>query len=114
MSFRLFLTAAEKNHSFANYFVGECYQYGCGTPINEQFALECYQIVASKNFTAGQYAVGYFYENGISIERNERMAIYWYKKAIDNRCHDAKKSLDKLLRKSTINKLSTFFSKKTK
>jgi TPR repeat protein len=39
------------------------------------------------------------YEKGKGIEKNMEQAIYWYKKSAEQEYHNAKKKLQKLLKK---------------
>jgi TPR repeat protein len=83
-AFNLFNDASEKNHMFAQFFVGSCYQHGNGTMKDEKLAFEYYEKSANNNFTSGQLECGYFCKNGIGIEKNYKEAFYWYEKAANN------------------------------
>ncbi|GET04599.1 kinase-like domain-containing protein [Rhizophagus clarus] len=83
-AFNLFLNASGKNHTLAQYFVGDCYQYGNGTIKNEKLAFKYYEKAANKNLTHGQLQIGYFYEIGFGIKKDLKKAFYWYEKAANN------------------------------
>jgi TPR repeat protein len=84
-AFNLFFNASEKNHIFAQFFVGNCCQYGNGTIKDEKLAFEYYEKSANNNyFTPGQLDCGYCYENGIGVEKDLKKAFYWYEKAANN------------------------------
>jgi TPR repeat protein len=46
-----------------------------------------------------QYSLASLYEQGEGTEKNIENAIYWYKKAAENGCHEAKENLNLLLNK---------------
>ncbi|GET03252.1 kinase-like domain-containing protein [Rhizophagus clarus] len=83
-TFSLFICASEKNHTLAQFFVGDCYRYGNGTMKNEKLAFEYYEKTANKNLSRGQLKIGYCYENKIGVERDLKKAFYWYEKAANN------------------------------
>ncbi|EXX63636.1 uncharacterized protein OCT59_024335 [Rhizophagus irregularis] len=83
-AFNLFIKASEKNHILAQYFAGNCYEFGNGTIKNEKLAFEYFEKSANKNFSHGQAEIGYFYENGLGITQNFKKAFYWYEKAANN------------------------------
>jgi TPR repeat protein len=83
-AFNLFINASEKNHIFAQFFVGNCYQHGNGTIKNEKLAFDYYMKSANNNFKHGQLQIGYFYINGIAVQKDIKMAIYWYEKSASN------------------------------
>ncbi|CAB4438140.1 unnamed protein product [Rhizophagus irregularis] len=83
-AFNLFVNASEKDHILAQYFAGNCYEFGNGTTKNEKLAFKYFEKSANKNFSLGQSEIGYFYEHGISIKKNLKKAFYWYEKAANN------------------------------
>jgi TPR repeat protein len=83
-AFNLFINASEKNHIFAQFFVGSCYKYGNGTMKNDKLAFEYYEKSANNNFTHGQLEVGYFCKNGMVVKKDLKKAFYWFEKATNN------------------------------
>ncbi|GBB93218.1 hypothetical protein RclHR1_21300001 [Rhizophagus clarus] len=83
-AFNLFIDASEKNHTLAQFFVGRCYKYWCGTIENDKLAFEYYEKAANKNYTPAQLEIGDRYANGIGIEKDIKTAFYWYEKAVKN------------------------------
>ncbi|GET04614.1 kinase-like domain-containing protein [Rhizophagus clarus] len=83
-AFNLFINASEKNHIPAQYFAGNCYEYGSGTIKNEKLAFEYIEKSANKNLAHGQFEIGYLYEIGFGIEKDSEKAFYWYEKAANN------------------------------
>ncbi|EXX64377.1 uncharacterized protein OCT59_024038 [Rhizophagus irregularis] len=84
-AFNLFINASEENHILAQYFVGQCYEFGNGITENETLAFEYYEKAANKDYASGQFKLGWFYDNGISVKKDLKMAAYWYEKAANNR-----------------------------
>jgi TPR repeat protein len=83
-AFSLFINASEKNHILAQFYAGNCYEYGHGTMKNEKLAFEYFEKVANKNLSSAQLNIGYCYKQGKGITKDFNMAFYWYKKAANN------------------------------
>ncbi|GES83884.1 kinase-like domain-containing protein [Rhizophagus clarus] len=83
-AFNMFINASEKNHTLAQYFVGNCYNYGFGTIKNEKLSFEYYEKAANNNYAEAQFVIGNGYRNGVGIEKNFKKAFYWYEKAAHN------------------------------
>ena len=58
----------------AQNYLGNCYQNGIGTEINESDAFKWYSKSANRECALGQCNLGYCYENGIGTEKNEKKA----------------------------------------
>jgi TPR repeat protein len=86
-AFNLFINASERKHILAQYYVGECYEFGRGITKNEKLAFEYYEKVANKDYAVGQFKLGWFYDNGISVKKDLKIAVYWYEKAAANNEH---------------------------
>ena len=68
---------------------------GIGTEINNEKEFDLYIIAAEKeNNNHAQKSLAFLYEQEKSLDK----AIYWYKKAIENGCQEAKENLSVLLK----------------
>jgi len=83
-SFLLFLQAAEKGHSTAQYWVGHSYSQGLGVTANLFKAFEWYQKAAKQGNTQAQYCVGHAYHFGKGVEKDKQKAVEWFTKAVKN------------------------------
>ncbi|GBB87380.1 hypothetical protein RclHR1_13840001 [Rhizophagus clarus] len=83
-AFNLFINASEKNHTLAQFFVGNCYKYGNGTIKDDKLAFKYYKKAANKDDTSAQLEIGYRYTNGIGVEKDFKKAFYLYEKAAKN------------------------------
>ncbi|GBC09225.1 hypothetical protein RclHR1_00870016 [Rhizophagus clarus] len=83
-AFDLFINASEVGHVLAQYFVGECYEFGNGTTINDRLAFKYYKKLADEDYAIGQFKLGWFYKNGISVNTDLEIAAFWYEKAAKN------------------------------
>ncbi|GBB99023.1 hypothetical protein RclHR1_00340014 [Rhizophagus clarus] len=83
-AFNLFIDASGKNHILAQYFVGNCYEYGNGTTTNKKLAFEYLEKSANNNLSHGQLEIGYLYKIGSGVKQDFNKAFYWYEKAANN------------------------------
>ncbi|GES97545.1 kinase-like domain-containing protein [Rhizophagus clarus] len=83
-AFNLFISASEKNHTLAQFFLGNCYRFGHGTIKIGKLAFEYYEKAANNNLSHGQTSIGYCYKNGACVKKDLIMAFYWYEKAAKN------------------------------
>ncbi|GES97543.1 kinase-like domain-containing protein [Rhizophagus clarus] len=83
-AFNLFISASEKDHTLAQFFLGDCYKIGRGTIKNEKLTFEYYEKAANKNLSQGQTSIGYCYKNGACVKKDLIKAFYWYEKAAKN------------------------------
>ncbi|GES83893.1 kinase-like domain-containing protein [Rhizophagus clarus] len=83
-AFHLFISASEKGHILAQFFVGNCYEYGYGTIKNEKLSFEYYEKAANKNYAKAQSVIGDCYINGIGIEKDYNEAFGFYKQSAEN------------------------------
>jgi len=83
-AFSLFMNVSKQDHTLAQCYVGQCYQYGTGIAKNEKLAFEYYEKLANKDYAVGQFKLGYLYGNGIGIKKDLKTAVYWYEKAANN------------------------------
>ena len=83
-AFSLSMNVSKQDHTLAQCYVGQCYQYGTGIAKNEKLAFEYYEKLANKDYAVGQFKLGYLYGNGIGIKKDLKTAVYWYEKAANN------------------------------
>ncbi|POG66384.1 kinase-like domain-containing protein [Rhizophagus irregularis DAOM 181602=DAOM 197198] len=84
-AFNLFFNASIQDHILAQYYVGNCYEFGYGMITkNEKLAFVYYEKMAELDYAMGQHKLGYFYHIGKCIEKNFKKAPNWYKKAANN------------------------------
>ena len=82
--------------SEAQYELGHCHEKGIGTEIINEKAFDLYMQSAEKGNNKAQRSLAILYEQDTK-RKNIDKAIYWYKKAIENGCQDAKENLNNLL-----------------
>lgn len=85
-AFELFSKSAEKGDSEAGYWLGFCYENGCGVVKDEQMAFKAYKRSAAKGYGDAQNAVGIAYCFGRGVEKDDEIALKWFKKSADNGC----------------------------
>jgi TPR repeat protein len=60
-------------------------------------------VAAKGGNVDAQRSLAFLYEQGDGTEKNLENSIYWYKKAEENGCQEAKESLDILLKQQGQN-----------
>lgn len=58
--------------------LGFMYEYGHGTPVNPERAVECYREAAEKNDARGQMNLGRLYEEGSGVKKDMTEAYKWF------------------------------------
>lgn len=76
-----FIEAAKQEDDEAEYELGNCYEHGLGTPIDQKKAFACYHKAAELGHAKAQLQLGLFLQNGIGCEANLTEAARWYEKA---------------------------------
>jgi len=77
--------------------LGYFYNYGIGTSIDEQKAVELYQKAASLGNSVAQHNLANMYAYGVWIEKDIDQAIYyWYEQSAKQGYQDAEKKLKRL------------------
>ena len=66
---------AVSGDSEAQYNLGRCYFFGCGTTKNQEEAFKWYMKSAEKGNSFGQAAVGASYAGGLGIKKNDETAF---------------------------------------
>lgn len=71
------------NHSntWAQFFLGQCYEYGYGEEKNPKEAFLLYRKTAEKGFALGQYSVAKCYEQGFGTTINKEKSQMWINKS---------------------------------
>ncbi|GBC32623.2 kinase-like domain-containing protein [Rhizophagus irregularis DAOM 181602=DAOM 197198] len=80
-AFDLFINASEQGHILAQFYVGLCYQSGCGTVKDENLAFKYYEKIANMGYASGLLKIGYFYDHGIGTIIDKQKAIELYQQA---------------------------------
>lgn len=95
--------AAKLGHAGAFYWLGNCFEYGCGVAQDNDQALSYYREAALKalefaenNLSDALYFVGRCYETGCGLVRDINQAILWYKRSADLGYDEAEKALRRL------------------
>ncbi|RGB37964.1 kinase-like domain-containing protein [Rhizophagus diaphanus] len=84
-AFELFLKASENNYSFAQVYLGKCYNDGgYGIECNHNLAFNWFQKSAESGNVIAKFYLGNCYEFGIGIAQNTIKSVYWYQKAANN------------------------------
>lgn len=83
-------------HPVAGTNLGWMYEYGRGTDVDKNMAVEYYKISAERGDDVGQCNLANCYENGEGIEANRNKAIVWYRKSAAQGNEKAKKALERL------------------
>ncbi|CAB4441012.1 unnamed protein product [Rhizophagus irregularis] len=84
MAFNLFINASAQDHVLAQYYGGNCCEFGNGMNRNEKLAFIYYEKIANEDYAMGQFKLGYFYHIGKCVVKDFRKASNWYKKATNN------------------------------
>jgi hypothetical protein len=84
-----FRTAAEKDNTIAQFFLGKMYDKGQGVPQNAVEAFDWYRKSAEGGDDDAQYFVGLFYEKGKGVSKDYKKALAWYRKSAQQGDRDA-------------------------
>lgn len=83
MGFNKIKNASSVNDLNAQYFLGECFQYGIGVEINMEEAFLLYRKAAERGLTDAMLKISDFYKKGIVVAQDDKKANLWlsrYKK----------------------------------
>ncbi|UZO03491.1 uncharacterized protein OCT59_023898 [Rhizophagus irregularis] len=81
----LFINASVQGHILAQYYVGNCYEFGHGMITKgEKSAFVYYEKIAKDCYAMGQFKLGCFYNFGKCVEKDFKRASNWYNKAANN------------------------------
>jgi TPR repeat protein len=83
-------------HAEAQYYLGECYDYGHGVGVDEKRAAKLYSMAATQGNTFGQNNLGLMYLHGRGVPKDTAMAESWLSKAAEGGYFDAKELLRKM------------------
>lgn len=75
--------AAERNHDYAQYILGDMYADGTGVQKDEFKAAQWYKKSAEQGNSSAQCALGYMYARGQGVPKNYFDAARWYKKSAE-------------------------------
>ncbi len=84
------------NYALAQYFLGNCYDFGHGVGVDEKRAAELYSMAATQKDSVGQYNLGEMYLHGRGVPKNTAMAELWLSKAAERGHSDAHELLSKM------------------
>lgn len=79
------IVEAEAGKPRAQYDIGNMYQKGQGTAINEPKAFSWFNKAAKSNHVKAQFKVGYMLLNGLGTKRNSAKAEKWLRKAANKK-----------------------------
>lgn len=74
---------AEQGDASEQYWLGNLYKYGWGTPRDEEKALYWYRESAKQNNSEGQLKVGMAYYDGAGVTQDYERARYWFLKSAE-------------------------------
>ena len=80
---KYFQQAAEKEHAQAQFWLGQCYNYGQGVTKDYPMAILWYNRASKLGSADAQNALGNCYYNGEGVTQDYNQAIQWYRKAAD-------------------------------
>lgn len=85
--------AAEKNHTHAQYLLGDCYFNGSGVPLDESLAYFWFSKAAEKNHAEAQNKLGECFQDGLGVVENKTNAFQEYEKSANQNNISALKNL---------------------
>ncbi|KAI9209118.1 uncharacterized protein BJ171DRAFT_471423 [Polychytrium aggregatum] len=88
--FRLFESAANTNHTMAQFHLAQCYRNGIGVDRDRTKTIELYRSLADGGIPEAQIALGDCYESGEGAEQDYDSAIRWYSNAADQGSEDGR------------------------
>jgi len=81
---KIYTLAAGQDDAYAQYRLGNMYEYGKDFPCRDYpKALEYYKNAASQDFATAMYRIGVFYNEGRGVARNFERAIAWFTEAAE-------------------------------
>lgn len=89
-AYKLFRKAADRGHTLAKTFLGNCYTDGDGIQKNHSEAARWYEnalpalrTLAEEGNPMAQIQFGNMYSNGLGVEENNSEAVKWYRRAAE-------------------------------
>ncbi|KAI9203178.1 uncharacterized protein BJ171DRAFT_511071 [Polychytrium aggregatum] len=86
----LLKSAADNDHTMAQFHLAECHLNGSKVDRSHTKALNLYRKLASRGISQAQVALGQRYEAGEGVDRDFDTAIEWYTKAADQGSEDGR------------------------
>lgn len=77
IGFNKIKNASSVNDLNAQYFLGECFQYGIGVEINMEEAFLLYRRAAERGLTDAMLRISDFYKKGIVVSQDDKKANLW-------------------------------------
>lgn len=103
--------AVSNGSTNSKYYVGKCYLYGYGVPVNHALALRNFQDCLAKAKHANTFrCLAEMYENGWGVPMDYDLAVANYQNAVDNGCKAANEDLARF-KKSIFGKWKLIRSK---
>lgn len=85
-----FQKAAALGHDTAQYKLGEIYEEGYGTPVNDKEAVTWYIKAAKQGYDVAQVKISKIYYHGsLGVKQNYQESIKWFEKAADQKNSEA-------------------------
>jgi TPR repeat protein len=81
--FRLWKRLAEQGNKWAQFSVGEMYEYGEGVPEDDAKAAYWYRKAAEQGYAEAQHFLGNMYRRGKGVPRDDAKAVHWLRKAAE-------------------------------
>jgi TPR repeat protein len=88
-----FRKAAEHGHTYAQFYLGYCYNNGWGVAQDYKEAAKWYKKAAEQGDADAQFNLGVCYENGQGVAQDYNEAVRWYRKAAEQGDADAQCNL---------------------
>ena len=92
-------TEAERGDAKSQCYLGECYQYGMGMPLDPPEGVKWYLKAAEQGNAEACYNLGVSYEEGLGVKRDDGEAIEWYEKGARLGNEDSRKALRRIVGK---------------
>ena len=93
LAFINFMKAAEKSHTAAQFYLGECCYLGNGTEQSYEIAAEHYLEAAQKDYMPAQNSIGMCYKYGDGTEVDPDKAFFWFMQAANDGYAEAQNNL---------------------
>lgn len=93
LAFENFTKAAEKSHTAAQFYLGECCYLGNGTEQSYEEAAKYYLEAAQEDYMPAQNSIGMCYKYGDGTEIDPDKAFFWFMQAAKDGYADAQNNL---------------------
>lgn len=87
--FSLYLESSEMGYLPSLERLGECYEYGIGTPVNRKQAFICYKECIEKRHFPAALGIGRCYAHGIGVNRDFSLAVKYLELAKRQHSYEA-------------------------